>query len=105
MAKDIFHEAVRIALEHDGWTITHDPYTLKALKRRLNIDLGVERLIGATRHTERIAVEVKSFLNMSPVHDFHLAVGQYMNHLRVIEQDEPERTLFVAVPLDAYNSP
>ncbi len=24
-AKDIFHNTVRLALEKDGWTITHDP--------------------------------------------------------------------------------
>jgi hypothetical protein len=25
MAKDIFHEVVKIALSKDGWTITYDP--------------------------------------------------------------------------------
>ena len=29
MAKDIFHETVKKALEKDGWTITHDPYRLR----------------------------------------------------------------------------
>ncbi len=28
-AKDIFHESVRIAIEKDGWNITHDPLYLK----------------------------------------------------------------------------
>lgn len=29
MARDLIHESVRIALEKDGWTITHDPFTLE----------------------------------------------------------------------------
>jgi hypothetical protein len=26
MAKDLFHNKVKIALQKDGWKITHDPY-------------------------------------------------------------------------------
>ncbi len=29
MAKDIFHDIVKTALQKDGWTITHDPYRLR----------------------------------------------------------------------------
>ncbi|WP_287356852.1 element excision factor XisH family protein, partial [Moorena sp. SIO3B2] len=29
MAKDIFHNTVKIALQKDGWLITHDPYQLR----------------------------------------------------------------------------
>ena len=29
-AKDIYHEAVKIALEKDGWLITDDPLVLKS---------------------------------------------------------------------------
>ena len=28
-ARDIYHDCVRNALKKDGWTITHDPLTLK----------------------------------------------------------------------------
>jgi hypothetical protein len=28
MAKDRFHDAVRMALEKEGWTITADPYEI-----------------------------------------------------------------------------
>ena len=28
MAKDIYHDTVRTALEKDGWTITDDPFNL-----------------------------------------------------------------------------
>ncbi len=27
-AKDTYHDAVRHALVKDGWTITHDPFTI-----------------------------------------------------------------------------
>ena len=37
MAKDIFHDAVKYALEKDGWTITHDPYLLKNKQRKVNL--------------------------------------------------------------------
>ena len=29
MAKEIYHDTVRVALEKDGWNITDDPLTLK----------------------------------------------------------------------------
>lgn len=29
LAKDVFHNAVRVALEKDGWTITQDPLHIK----------------------------------------------------------------------------
>lgn len=28
MAKDIYHQTVKIALEKEGWIITHDPFIL-----------------------------------------------------------------------------
>ncbi|TYQ30005.1 hypothetical protein PseudUWO310_11325 [Pseudanabaena sp. UWO310] len=48
-ARDIYHNTVRIALEKDGWTITHDPFPLQIGKKRLSADLGAERLISAEK--------------------------------------------------------
>ncbi len=96
MAKDIFHEAVKVALEKDGWTITHDPYSLEALGTAININLGAEKLIGAQRGVDYIAVEIKSFIGPSLVYDFHLALGQYMNYLRALRKSDPVRKLFLA---------
>jgi hypothetical protein len=28
-AKDLFHQAVLVAIKKDGWNITHDPFYLK----------------------------------------------------------------------------
>jgi XisH protein len=104
MAKDIFHEAVRVALQQDGWTITHDPYTLESLGTEIHVDLGAEQIFAAERGTERIAVEVKSFLGNSYVYDFYQALGQYLSHLRALTVKEPERKLLLAVPLQAYKA-
>lgn len=61
-ARDIFHDAVRTALEKDGWVITADPLILVVGIRSVFVDLGAEKLIAAERGTEKIAVEIKSFL-------------------------------------------
>ena len=41
------------------------------------IDLGAEQLIAAEKHGEKIAVEIKSFVAVSVLYEFHLAIGQY----------------------------
>ncbi|ADB37594.1 element excision factor XisH family protein [Spirosoma linguale] len=102
MAKDIFHEAVKVALQKEGWTITHDPLMLEAFGTQIYVDLGAEQVIAAQRNTELIAVEIKSFLGNSYVYDFYQALGQYVAYLRALKLSEPERTLILAVPLKAY---
>ena len=102
--KDIFHDAVRRALEKEGWIITHDPFFLRFGEVDLFIDLGAEQILAAEREGQRIAVEVKSFIGASPVSDFHLAVGQFMNYRMALEQQDPERTLYLAVPSDTYDA-
>ncbi len=61
MARDKFHNEVRIALEKEGWIITHDPYKIMIGRRKGYIDLGAE-IIGAEKDNLRIAVEIKSFI-------------------------------------------
>jgi hypothetical protein len=78
-ARDIFHNAVKIALEKDGWTITHDPLSLEFGLGSLYVDLGAERIIAAERRNEKIAIEIKSFLSGSAVSEFHTALRQYLN--------------------------
>ena len=65
MAKDLFHDAIRNALIKDGWQVTEDPLFLKIGGVELYIDLGAEKLIAAERNNEKIAVEIKSFINPS----------------------------------------
>lgn len=100
--RDLHHQPVRRALEAEGWTITHDPYTLAIGTQNVFVDLGAEQMIAATRGTERIAVEIKSFLGRSSVADLEQALGQYLLYRVLLARQEPERTLFLAVPVNAY---
>ena len=97
-AKDYYHLAVRAALIKDGWTITHDPLTLRYHKRDVYIDLGAERLLAAEKDSQKIAVEVKSFIAASSLAALEEAVGQYLVYQDVLEETEIERRLYLAVP-------
>ena len=103
-ARDIFYDAVKVALQKDGWTITHDPLSIDLVDGQLQVDLGAERLLGAQRAGEQIAVEVKSFLAPSAVSEFHTALGQFLNYRVALKLKEPERILYRAVPLEVYES-
>jgi hypothetical protein len=72
-AKDIFHEAIKHGLEKDQWQISSDPLKLVWEEVKVKIDLAAERLIAAERGEEKIAVEIKSFIGMSAISDFHTA--------------------------------
>ncbi len=49
-AKDKFHDVVKVALEKDGWQITHDPLLLRIQGiADMYVDLGAEKLIAADR--------------------------------------------------------
>jgi hypothetical protein len=101
--KDQFHQAVRHALEKDGWLITHDPFTIQISEAvKLKIDLGAENAIAAQRDQEKIAVEIKSFITDSDISEFHAALGQYLNYLQALEDKEPDRILYLAVPLETH---
>lgn len=102
MAKDIFHDQVRRALEKEGWEITDDPLRLDTLEETFNIDLGAERVLAAQRGTQQIAVEIKSFRGQSFLYEFHAAIGQYDSYLLALEEEQPERTLYLAVPAFIY---
>lgn len=100
-ARDIFHDKVRNALVKDGWVITDDPYSLKwDDNEKLYVDLAAERLLAAQKGTEKIAVEIKTFIGKSTMYDLHLAVGQFVVYRTAIEETEPERVLFLAVPME-----
>jgi len=96
-AKDFFHDIVRTALEKDGWLITADPLVLTIGLRSVFIDLGAEKLIAAERGSEKIAVEVKSFLSPSPISDLDTAWGQFFLYARALQKQEPDRRLYLAV--------
>ncbi|ETW95018.1 MAG: fatty-acid oxidation protein subunit alpha [Candidatus Entotheonella factor] len=98
-ARDIYHDTVIHALEADGWQITHDPLTLSYGGRELYVDLGAQRTtIAAEKMGQKIAVEIKSFLGLSPVQELEQAIGQYQVYHSVLRETESDRKLYLAVP-------
>ncbi len=103
MAKDVFHQQVKNALIKDGWNITHDPLTIRISEAvKLQIDLAAETTIAAERDSEKIAVEIKSFVGDSDISAFHTALGQYLNYCQALEEQEPDRIVYLAIPLETY---
>lgn len=103
MARDLFHNVVKTALEKDGWRITHDPYSLRYGVADIYIDLAAEEDIAAEKDGRKTAVEVKSFAGGSTISEFHTALGQFLNYRIALEaSDEPDRVLYLAVPTDTY---
>jgi XisH protein len=103
-ARDLFHQAVKNALIKEQWTITSDPLRFSYGDVNFQADLGAERILSADRGNEKIAVEIKSFLNPSAVTDFYVALGQFLSYRLALEAVEPERLLYLAVPADAYRA-
>jgi hypothetical protein len=105
VARDLFHDAVRHALEKEGWTITADPLRLTiGADTDFLIDLAAERLIVAQRGLEQIAVEVKGFTEPSKTHEFHAVLGQYINYRVALNLLHPEHLLYLAVPEDVFQT-
>lgn len=104
MAKDLFHQAVKQALIKNGWTITSDPLIIRIERVKLEIDLAAEKVFAAEKDEQKIAVEVKSFINPSAISDFHNALGQFLNYRLALEMTEPKRILYLAVPIDIFNT-
>jgi len=103
MAQDFIHNAVKNAIIKDGWIITDDPLKLVYEELRLFADLGAERTFAASRGTEKIAVEIKSFRRRSSVDEFEDALGQYNIYRDVLTETEPERHLFLAIDRDIFS--
>ncbi|MFM9962969.1 MAG: XisH family protein [Planctomycetaceae bacterium] len=102
-ARDKYHDCVRNALIKDGWTITKDPYTLKWGTKDLFVDLGAERILAAEKGAEKIAVEIKSFTGPSEMADLEQALGQFTLYGAILDEQEPDRKLFLAVPEHAMH--
>jgi|ERR1043165_6872347 hypothetical protein len=100
-ARDLYHEVVKNALIKDGWTITHDPYHLRSAGKHMYVDLAAEQILAAERETEKIAVEIKSFLGASLLDDLENAIGKFVLYRTIMSYEEPDRRVFLAIPFDA----
>ena len=102
--KDIYHNLVHRLLVAEGWRVTHDPYRIVVGRRNLFVDLGAERIIAADRDRRRIAVEAKSFQGQSEVYDLEEALGQYLLYVPFLRSQEPDRHLYLAVSMEAWQN-
>lgn len=100
--RDDLHYAARNALEKDGWTITDDPLELKLMGETLRADLGAERTLAAEKEGRKIAVEIKGFDGNSPVSDLEKTVGQMQFYQWALDEQQPDRELFLAISEEVY---
>lgn len=104
-ARNLAHDKVIAALVAEGWTITHDPLRLRFGGKDLYVDLAAEQtVVGAQREGERIAVEIQSFLGPSPVRNLQEALGQYSMYRVILDRNEPDRALYMAVSETAFTN-
>jgi hypothetical protein len=105
MAKDLYHNVVRRALEAESWQITHDPLTLKyGEQTSVYVDLGAETPLAAEKEGQKIAVEIKSFLSPSPVTEMEKAIGQFGFYRFLLARQHPGRVLYLAMPEFHYEA-
>ena len=81
-----------------------DPYRIQVEEVELLIDLGAEQVLAAEKMGEKIAVEIKTFLQPSAIAGFHTALGQFLNYQEALQLDEPDRTLYLAIPQQTYET-
>jgi hypothetical protein len=49
-------------------------------------------------------VEIKSFVGTSQVSEFHSASGQYLNYEEALARFDPDRILYLAIPVQVHQS-
>ncbi|MGD1699150.1 element excision factor XisH family protein [Dapis sp. BLCC M229] len=85
--------------------MTHDPLYLGYGGKHLYVDLGAAKTaIAAEKQGQKIAVEIKSFISLSPINDLQVAVGEYEIYRTVLSELETERLLYIAVNQQAYEN-
>lgn len=70
----------------------------------IDIDLAAERVIAAEKAGQKIAIEVKSFSGLSLMTAFHEALGQFIDYRIALREKEPDRRLYLAIPIDVYKA-
>lgn len=99
---DFYHFNVKNALIKDGWTITDDPFKIEYEDTKLYADLGAEKVVAAEKYNQKIAVEVKVFNSPSLITELQKALGQYSIYRSFLKRTNPDRKLYLAIPIDIY---
>lgn len=102
--RDLYHFEIRRAIEKDGWIVTDDPMQITWEEKDYSPDLGAERILAAQRGTEKIAIEIKSFIGQNFGFDFYEAMGQFDSYFYALADLEPDRTVMLAISEVAYKS-
>ena len=102
--KDIYHNSFKNALIKDGWTILADPYTVEYENDNLYADLLAQKNLLPQQQKRIIVVEIKSFINPSPMNDFQNALGQYLLYRDFLEFSNRNYELYLAVRSAVFNS-
>lgn len=103
-ANDKIYEPVLNAFDNDDWIITQDPLVLTYEEIRGLVDLGIERIIGAERENQQIAVEIKSFVGRSVVHDIEQMLGQHTLYKWLLKKLQSDRKLYIAISDTTYET-
>lgn len=103
-AKDIYHDAVKNSLTKNGWIILADSYFLQYEDAQLYADLLAEKTLLAEQNNRRIVVEIKSFINPSPMREFELALGQYILYRDILDLSQKYYELYLAVKDTVFDS-
>ncbi len=84
-------------------TETDDPFRISFGVRKVFVDLGAEKsLLAAENGTQKIAVEIKSFVGMSKMNDLENAIGQYIVYRTYLHEIEAARALYLAIDSETY---
>lgn len=104
MAKDFIHEAIKAALQNDGWHIANDPLTIDLTEDDTYFDIDMEAVKEESvfERGKFLAIEVKSFRQTSVIHAFHEALGQFLNYQAVIEEQHLGFDLYLAVSEEGW---
>lgn len=70
----------------------------------LKADLGAEKVFAAEKDSRKIVVEIKVFGGLSFFYELHNATGQYCNYRALLIETNPDREIWLAVPLEIFQS-